>query len=513
MNETKKRPNILFILTDDQGAWAMGCAGNHELKTPNLDRIAENGMRFENFFCVSPVCSPARASIYTGKIPSQHGIHDWLAKGHISESQLDDVLRGMLYKKDPPYEYLWPRQQLRGDHAIQYLKGHETFSQVLAEHGYVCGLSGKWHMGDSATPQAGFSDWHTEAMGGDNYYHPIVLEDGKMTMKHGVYVTDYITDNAMSFLRRHGGRDQPFFLAVHYTAPHSPWAAECHPKKYIDMYNDCPFDTIPNLPPHPWCAEAKQSRAQWDSRPHPGVRFIHAKYAPIEEEWQQYRRESLRGYFAAVTAMDAAVGRLLEELDRQGLSEDTLIVFTSDNGSNMGHHGIFGKGNGTYPQNMYDTSVKVPGLFAYPGHIPSGVVNREMVSHYDLYPTLLELAGIRFTPRPDMPGKSFAGILRGKEDHFRDEVVVYDEYGPVRMIRTQEWKYVCRYPQGPDELYDLVHDPEEMHNLVNQPQHQERIKEMRQQLEGWFARYVNPELDGSKEDVRGKGQIDSHHFA
>ena len=99
-----QHPNILFILTDDQGAWAMGCAGNHELKTPNLDRIAASGMRFENFFCVSPVCSPARASIYTGKIPSQHGIHDWLAKGHVSESQLDSRLREQIALENPPYE-------------------------------------------------------------------------------------------------------------------------------------------------------------------------------------------------------------------------------------------------------------------------------------------------------------------------------------------------------------------------------------------------------------------------
>ena len=98
------RPNILFVLTDDQGAWAMGCSGNSELKTPNLDRIAAEGIRFENFFCVSPVCSPARASIYTGKIPSQHGVHDWLAKGHVSESQLCDELREKIREKNPPYE-------------------------------------------------------------------------------------------------------------------------------------------------------------------------------------------------------------------------------------------------------------------------------------------------------------------------------------------------------------------------------------------------------------------------
>ena len=505
------RPNILFVLTDDQGAWAMGCSGNHELQTPNLDRIAAEGIRFENFFCVSPVCSPARASIYTGKIPSQHGVHDWLAKGHVSESQLDDELREKLHEDNPPYEYLWPKSQLEGDEAISYLSAHKAFTEILAENGYQCGLSGKWHIGDSATPQAGFTYWHTEAMGGDNYYYPVALENGKMTMKRGIYVTDYITDNALGFLRQRDP-EQPFFLAVHYTAPHSPWSAPCHPREYIELYDNCPFDSIPNCPPHPWCAEANMTRAQWDQKPHPGVRFIHARYAPIREEWQQYRRESLRGYFAAVTAMDAAVGRLLAELEAQGLRENTLVVFTSDNGSNMGHHGIFGKGNGTYPQNMYDTSVKIPGLFSMPGTIPQGRVCQELASHYDLYDTILELSGVPYQKDPARPGRSFAGILLGQTERFRDDVVVYDEYGPVRMIRTRDWKYVARFPDGPDELYDLAHDSGEERNLIDDPQYTALIRELQDRLAGWFARYVDPAFDGSKEDVRGKGQLDSHHF-
>jgi arylsulfatase A-like enzyme len=507
----QKRPNILFILTDDQGAWAMGCSGNPELKTPNLDRLAQSGVRFENFFCASPVCSPARASIYTGKIPSQHGIHDWLAKGHISESQLSKELREKLRSDEPPYEYIWPRDQLLGDEAIGYLDDHETFSQVLSESGYDCGRSGKWHVGDAGRPQAGFRFWRTEAMGGDNYYYPVALENGEFVMKENTYVTDYITDNALDFLRTRQ-QDKPFCLAVHYTAPHSPWSAKCHPEEYIQMYDQCRFDSIPNLPPHPWCANAFQTRQQWDTKPHNGVRFIHATYAPILEEWQQYRRESLRGYFAAVTAMDAAVGRILQELEQQGLMEDTLIIFTSDNGSNMGHHGIFGKGNGTYPQNMYDTSVKVPGLFSYPAQIPGGRVSKELVSHYDLYDTILEFAGIENRNGGSRPGRSFASILRGETENFREDVVVFDEYGPVRMIRTQEWKYVARYPDGPCELYDLVHDPEEYHNMVADPKYAPVVQQLRSRLESWFKEYVDPTLDGSVESVKGHGQLDSHHF-
>ena len=195
------KTNILFILTDDHGAWALGCAGNQELHTPNLDRIAREGMRFDNCFCTSPVCSPARASIFTGKIPSQHGVHDWLAKGHLdSEEALSDELKEAFSDTELPWYYAWPKNQLSGDYAIRYLDGHRTFTQILAENGYECGLSGKWHMGDSFHPQAGFSYWRTTAMGGENYFYPVVLENGKMVLKENQYVTDLITKNALEFL-------------------------------------------------------------------------------------------------------------------------------------------------------------------------------------------------------------------------------------------------------------------------------------------------------------------------
>ena len=210
--------------------------------------------------------------------------------------------------------------------------------------------------------------------------------------------------------------------------------------------------------------------------------------------------------------MDANVGRILDRLEADGLLDSTMIVFTSDNGSNMGHHGIVGKGNGTYPMNMYETSVKVPGIFAWPGHIPQGVVSQTMVSHYDFMPTLLEMCGVPYQPKKELPGRSFARVLTGESDSFRDEVVVYDEYGPVRMIRTREWKLVHRYPDGPDELYDLVNDPGERDNRIDEPALQALRQAMQARLTHWFDCYVDPALDGSREDVRGGGQLTSHSF-
>lgn len=507
----EKKKNFLFVLTDDHGAWAMGCAGNHELHTPNLDRIAAAGVRCTNMFCASPVCSPARMSIYTGKIPSQHGVHDWLAKGHLDETVLSQELKKAFESDNISWEYKWPKSQLQGDRAIRYMDGHVAFTQLLAENGYRCGLSGKWHMGDSYTPQAGFTYWKTTAMGGENYFYPVVLEDGVMELKHGQYVTDVITDNALKFLDGQD-KEQPFFLAVHYTAPHSPWSEVSHPKRFIDMYKDCPFHSTPNVPPHPWAPHGKKTLAQWQAEPHEGIRFSSAKYGPIPETWQEHRRESLTGYYAALTAMDENLGRILDKLEQDGQLENTVIIFTGDNGMNMGHHGIWGKGNGTYPVNMYDSSVKVPGLFACPGFLREGAVCDEMLSHYDLYETILDLAGVKFEKPDSMPGHSFAGLLTGEDKESRDRVIVFDEYGPCRMIRTKTAKLVLRYPDGPNELYDLAADPGEEQNLFDDPRYAQLRQELAKGLGEWFEQYVDPRFDGSVEDVRGKGQITSHCF-
>ena len=191
----------------------------------------------------------------------------------------------------------------------------------------------------------------------------------------------------------------------------------------------------------------------------------------------------LSGYFSAVTAMDRGVGRLLDWLEAQDLRQDTLVLFSSDNGMNMGHHGVFGKGNGTFPANMYDTSVKVPMLVSQPGSVPQGVVDESLLSHYDLFPTLLEYAGISVSPAVaaagNLPGHSFAAILRGQRLASDQPVVVFDEYGPTRMLRTKEWKYVHRYPYGPHELYDLVNDPSERLNLADSSDQQSRLCNLR----------------------------------
>jgi arylsulfatase A-like enzyme len=453
------RPNIIVIMADDQGPWAMGCAGNHEIRTPTLDRLAAEGTRLDRFFCASPVCSPARASLLTGQIPSQHGVHDWLAAGNMPA--------------DP-------------SGTIRYLDGKPAYTDVLADAGYTCGLSGKWHLGDSLAPQHGFSHWYAHQRGGGPYRNAPMIRDGQ-PYEEPAYLTDAITDDALGFIEQQAHAGGPFYLSVNYTAPHSPWI-DNHPPEIVDSYADCPFETIPRDPIHPWAVPG------WTPEPESDL-------------W----REQLKGYFAAVTGMDANIGRIVDLLDRRGLREDTLIVFLSDNGFSTGHHGLWGKGNSSFPLNMYDNSVLVPAIFCQPGTITAGVVRPEMVSALDFSHTLLAMLGLAMPNAEALPGESFAHVLSGDahaEGENRDEIVVFDEYGPVRMIRTEEWKYVHRYPYGPHELYDLVHDPGERENRVGDPAMQGTVEELRGRLERWYQRWVDPAVDGAREAVTGTGQVD-----
>jgi arylsulfatase A-like enzyme len=454
------RPNVLCIGSDDQGPWALGCAGNPEMRTPNLDSLAASGIRFDNFFCVSPVCSPARASLYTGDIPSRHGVHDWIRAGSM------------------------------GDTRVDYLEGQTLVTDVAAQAGYRCALNGKWHLGASDVPRRSFVKWFAHQSGMGPYYDaPMVDGDRPVTVPG--YITDVLADTASDWIAGERGNDAPFWLSLAFTAPHYPWI-DSHPKAFTDLYRDCAFESCPDEPPHPW--------------------FIGGK-AEVERG-QRERRASLVGYFAAVSAMDAAIGRVLDTLEREGIAGSTLVVFMGDNGMNCGHHGIWGKGNGTYPQNMYDTSVKVPCMIAQPGRIGGERVSAGLLSGYDFFPTMVDYLGLAHVPAHPKPGRSFRALLDGvarspdaDAARVHEAVVVYDEYGPVRMVRTQEWKYVHRWPDGPHELFNLVNDPGERRNRVDDPRCAAVSAELRGRLAGWFARYVHPARDGVDKGVTGCGQL------
>ena len=445
-----KQPNIVLIIADDLGHWTLGCEGNADAVTPHIDRLAREGMQLRRFYCSSPVCSPARASLYTGLMPSAHGVADWLRLGNVNAG---------------------------GDTAVEYLRGHTCYTQHLAQAGYVCGLSGKWHLGDSQRPQQGFSHWYCHQRGGGPYYNAPMVRDGQLIAQEG-YLTDAITQDACRFIREQAGAGRPFYAHVGYTAPHTPWLNN-HPKEYTDLFADCRFDSCPILPAHP------------DQLPY--------------DQFADDRSAMLQGYFASVAAMDAGIGDILATLEAAGELDNTIVVFTSDNGFNCGHHGIWGKGNGTYPFNMYESSVRVPFIVRAPGRVPQGRISHSVLSACDWYATVLELAGIA----PQGAGRSFADVLTGQAERPQAEACVYDEYGATRMLIKGQHKYVKRYPDGPNLLFDLGRDPNEERNLIDTAP-QDLVAALDAHLENWFALHTLQAADSRYAGVRGFGQDKPH---
>ena len=451
--KTTTKPNIVMILLDDMGYWTLGSHGNHEILTPNIDALAARSLNFKNCYCVSPVCSPARASLLTGRIPSQHGVLDWIRNGSIKS---DD------------------------DRPVEYLEGMLGFSDVLAGNDYYCGQIGKWHLGHSYMPQKGFSYWTTTPKGSDSYYGATLYRNGcEETIER--YLTDELTDEAIQFVNARSEADRPYYLSLNFTAPHRPWRRDQHPPEFWDLYDGCNFDTCPDLLRHEW--------------------QINNGIYPSED-----RTEMVRGYCTALTAADAGIGRLLDAIDRLGQTGNTLIILTSDNGMSLGHHGIHGKGNATYPQNMYDQAVKVPFILSLPGTIDNRISDA-LISHYDFCPTLLDLLGINETVGDNLPGRSFLPHILGEPDPGREEVVIFDEYGPVRMLRDNRWKFVLRMGDWPNELFDMDADPDETNNLIDDPEHQELANRLASKLDHWFVAHVDPVLDASRQKVFGRGQL------
>jgi len=445
--------NILIFLTDDHGQWSLGCYGNAEIRTPNLDHLAAGGIRMANAFTPSPVCSPARASLITGRIPSQHGIHDYLASTD---------------------------EEIGTRH---WLADEQTLAQILSDHGYQVGLSGKWHLGNAETPQAGFDFWFSQGRdypvlhGGPHRYS----FNGEQFVWTG-RKTRIITDYAIRFLRERD-EERPFCLFVNHTATHSPW--KDHPERLVSTYRDCTFEGILGDAMYPFGKQNLESTEPTRANP----------------------REALAQYYAAVTQIDEDVGRLLDELEAQGILEDTLIVYVSDHGLNCGQHGIWGKGNGTLPLNMVEESIRIPLILRHPGFF-NPQIRAEFVDHTDLFQTLLDFAGAGL-PETDAPypGRSMLPLL---ENHrFAPwRTVQFGESGNLRMARTHRHKLVRRYPDGPNELFDLEVDPRETMSFFEDPVYQEIVTDLTAQIEDFFGRYQSSDKTGLR--VR---ELPRHNFS
>lgn len=473
-------PNLLVIMTDNHGAWTLGCYGNPELHTPHIDQLADEGMRFRQAFAVNPVCSPTRATFLTGLLPSQHGVHCFLRAN---------------------------RLQI-GPESRNTLAEFTSLPEILRQSGYRCGLVGKWHLGDNLHPQEGFDDyWVTMPHGATRtFYGAEVIEDGVIRTEPS-YLTDFWTEHAVRFLEQSRETpDQPFFLFLSYNGPYAlgRLLLKDSQNRHAARYADAPLTSFPRTDVHPW--------------QHHNRDYINN---PV----------SIRRVAAEVSGVDDGVGRVLAALDRLQLTDDTLVVFLADQGWVGGHGGFWGMGDHTDPVTARDGMMRIPLIVRYPGRVPAGTTSDRLVAEYDLLPTLLDL--LQPTDRtlsvPQTPGVSFADTLTDPhaagrspavdpaaaptEDSARDpdeDPAIVMEFEILRAIRTRRWKYVHRHPNGPHELFDLSSDPQETRNLAESPDHRVVRDRLRQRLEAFFAQHADPRYDiyrgGGSQTVRYTGR-------
>lgn len=433
------RTNVVFILTDNHGAWTLGCYGNKEIRTPNIDKLAAQGTLFTRAYCNNSVCSPSRATFLTGLLPSQHGVHAYI-----------------------------PEAAQTGPRAYSTIKEFRTLPKILSESGYVCGLSGKWHLGDNLHPQEGFTYWFTKKGGHTTaFYNDDMIWQEKI-YKEPKYTTEAITDHAIEFIEQN--RSKPFFLYLAYNGPYGlgKVVQEEHRNRHTAYYADKEMNSFPREKVNPWLSANRFA-----------VNNV----------------KSMRSYAAAVSGVDDGVGRVLDKLKELGLDQNTLVVFSADQGLNAGHGGYWGMGDHSRPINTHEATVRIPLIFRQPGQVSAGKTSDLMVENHDFLPTVLDYLGLKgkMPGTPKSPGKSFASVLRGEQVEW--ENVIYHEFENTRMIRTEKWKLTIRYPYGPNELYDMQNDPEEKENLIHVEGHAGIRKELKQKLETFFSKYADPKYD------------------
>lgn len=447
--------NLVFIMTDNQAPWTLGCYGNQEILTPNVDRLAEEGMLFSNAYAVNSVCSPSRATFMTGLIPSQHGVHCYLG-GEKPDAQM-------------------------GPDAYCTIREFRNLPRVLSERGYECGLAGKWHLGDSIRPQEGFTYWFTKPRG-----HTHTFYDDEAIWQEEVYIepryfTDAITGHAVDFLRQLDG-ERPFFLYLAYNGPYGLGNSMMyrHENRYASYYEDKELECFPREAIHPWL--------------HHNREIINN---PV----------SIRGYASAVSGVDDGVGTVMHTLAELGLDDDTLVIFTADQGLAGGHHGMWGMGDHSRPIHTFEETIQIPLIFWQRDRIPAGKRQDFMTCNYDFFPSVLEHLGFaeEIPESPTLPGQSYAAALDG-EDVERDETF-FHEFENVRMIRAGEWKYTRRFPDGPDELYNMTKDPGEAENLVDAAACAPVVADLRKQIDEFFDRYADPKYDMWRGGISKAGRL------
>lgn len=441
------RPNIVFILIDDLRWDELGCVGHPFIKTPNIDRIAREGVLFRNAFMTTPLCSPSRASFLTGQYAHTHGITDNVDRSAASHQLV-------------------------------------TFPLLLHQSGYETAFIGKWHMGNDDKPRRGFDRW-VSFKGQGTYLDPDINEDGKSVKPSG-YITDILNGYAVEFIRRR--HDKPFLVYLAHKAIHPEVTqnndgsvnladaevfipAERHKNLYSGM-------KIPRRPNYSRAPEDKPALQR------------HIGNLPPLGSVTATRDETILGRQRSLMAIEEGVGEIVKALKETGQINNTVIVFTSDNGYFYGEHGL-----SVERRLAYEESIRMPLLMRYPKTIKAGATRDEFALNIDIAPTLLELAGVKAPIT--MHGRSLVPMLEGRRTAWRNSFLIEyysDKVFPrisqmgYKAVRNRQWKYIHHIElEGMDELYNLKTDPYEIKNMIHQPGAARALDQMKHEMKQLLA--------------------------
>ncbi|MHA7944016.1 sulfatase family protein [Formosa sp. 3Alg 14/1] len=485
VSEKQERPNIIFIMSDDHAYQAISAYGKGLNHTPNIDRIAKEGAIFNRGFVTNSICAPSRAVLLTGK-------HSFI------NGKVDNV---------SPFNW-----------------DQDNFAKALQKSGYQTAMIGKIHL--DGLPQ-GF-DYSNVLPGQGLYYSPIFIENGEKRTYPG-YITQVTTDIALDWLENKREKEKPFLMMYHQKAPHRTWMPEI---KYLTLMDSVTFDPPANFfddyEGRPAAAKQEMSIFEdmdvvYDLKMLDKEGEIKTKYRPYFQKkydrmtdeqkvaWDAYydpiiadfKSKNLQGkalakwkynrymhdYLRTVQSVDDGVGEVLDYLKANGLEENTIVVYTSDQGFYLGEHGWFDK------RFMYEESFRTPLLVKYPKEIKPGTVINELVQNIDFAPTFLDYAGVDISK--DIQGESFRKLVKGEASEWRDAIyyTYYEFPGEHHVkrhhgVRTDRYKLIHFYYDIDQwELYDLEKDPSEMHNVYNNPEYAGVKKDMHKQLENMRTKY------------------------
>ena len=456
------KPNIVLIFVDNQPAKMLGCAGNPEIHTPRLDALAARGTRFSEAFCPNAMCSPCRASVLTGLMPSQHGVHTWLD---------DSVPAG------------WPEQW-------NALDEFTTLPELLAANDYDTALIGKYHLGMADQPQNGFRYWVTTQIGHvQSFYNNKMIKNGDEFVYPG-HSVEFFTDHAVSYLQeRREHPDQPFFMFLTYPAPYGHWpSVRGEPdNQFGALYQDTAFDSVPR-------EGISDQLIDW--------MLLRQEKEP-DNDFAFYRNliripndlPTLRNYYSQMSIVDEGVGRVLDTLEESNQFEETLVIYTSDHGMSLGEHGFWGHGEDTWPSNTHREANHIPLIVKAPNADQQGAVSDHLVGTTDIYSTILDFTDLELPDTHARRLRSLRPLVESDEAAWEDAVFMEQE--ETRAIRTPQWLFMQRFQSATypfdSELYDLTRDPDERVNRITEPEYREVVEQLTAQVDAFFATHSRAE--------------------